>query len=163
MISKGPNICYLCDHTINALNSGDGVAKTCNCFPNYITVAGSAFCRFSPTNASTVTVQFMNQKNITCSSALTAAVSDTALDNYNCICKATNSIFNDLTGKCVVCSLGKVNGVTCKCPAGQDWNIFMMSCTSINPPGSSFNNSLYTKCMQSQGLASRKLVSYAPT
>lgn len=39
----------------------------------------------------------------------------------------------------------------------------MMACTSTTPPGGSYTNPSYTKCMQSKGLASRTLIAYSPT
>lgn len=103
----------------------------------------------------------MNGKNITCSIALTAAISSIALDNFNCLCVNNKSIFNDLTGSCIVCALGKINSITCKCPSGQDWNIFLMACSNINPPMGQYNNLFYAKCIQSSGLVSQKLIAYS--
>jgi hypothetical protein len=165
IISAGPGVCYLCDHTLNALNYGgvsNATTKQCNCFPNYLSL-GSSFCVFTTSNTNALNVQFLNGRNITCALALTAVVSSTPLDNFNCICLTSTSIFNDLTGACVACPLGKANAVACKCAVGQDWNIFTMSCTSTTPPGAQYANPSYTKCSQSQGLASRTLIAYSPT
>lgn len=155
--------CILCDHTISSYSQIVANTTTCNCFPNYVWSATFLTCSYSPKKGTnvTITIQFLNGNNVSCSSVFNATTSKLALDNFNCVCLGNNSIFNDLTGTCYTCPYGKVNAVTCKCPSGQDWNIFMMNCTSTTPPAGQFNNPFYTKCIQTVGLASSNLITYS--
>lgn len=156
--------CVLCDRLINSFNSGvsNGTIQKCNCFPNYIWSTSFLLCSYSPTNKLLATVQFLSGANVSCTSVLTSAVTTGALDNFNCLCANGSAIFNDLTGSCIFCPLGTVNAVTCKCPVGQAWNIFLMACSSVNPPLGQFNNQYYAKCIQSLGIVSGLLVAYSP-
>lgn len=155
--------CILCDHTISSFNQIITNTSACNCFPNYVWSTTFFTCAYSPKNGTNVTisVQFLNGNNASCSTVFNSTTSKLALDNFNCACLSISSIFNDLTGTCFVCPYGRANAVTCKCPSGQDWNILMMNCTTTTPPAGQFNNPFYTKCIQPVGLASPTLIAYS--
>lgn len=52
----------------------------------------------------------------------------------------------------MVCPLGRINPITCKCPSGTDWNIFHMACSTIYPPLGQYQSVSYTRCTQVTGV-----------
>lgn len=163
LISKA---CVLCDHSINAISAIKSLAQSCACFPNYQWTATKFNCALNTKTIGTMNI-FTYQTEAgaykTCSSMFAKAVSVSGLDNFNCLCAARNTIYNDITGQCVTCSSGSLNGVTCKCPTGQGWSILMMSCISLSPPGGVYTNPSYAKCIQPYGLASSSIIAFSPS
>ncbi|XP_031505744.1 uncharacterized protein LOC116268055 [Nymphaea colorata] len=159
--------CVLCDRAVSSIGSINGSipSSSCRCFPNYLWTATKFRCTYNTKGTGVVNLAISGgPTDKTCSAILTAAVSASAVDNFNCLCVSKTSIFNDLTGKCVSCgTLGSLNSVTCKCATGQAWSILMMKCISSSPPGGLYDNPSYAKCVQTVGLASANLLAFTFT
>lgn len=160
-------VCVLCDRTVNSISSvvGNFPSTSCQCFPNYAWTAAKFSCVYNTKGSGVVNLAISGgSTDKTCNSIFVKTISVAALDNYNCLCVAKGSIFNDLTGQCISCGkLGALNSVTCKCAAGQAWSILMMKCISLSPPGGLYNNPSYANCVQTVGLASSNLLAFTPT